>query len=330
MSAVFKLDNCLLWCNPDLYCMISRYFVLVVLSLVLLVAVDHHLSKLNRFVMSSGLLRPASMELSPFKTVSVKLEIIVQKWRKCLFLFALLTQLGWRWSDLQREPQQHNLPSIFHQNEDGTFCLRCSRHSACLFCCRLGWCVNCVRHSSSKCRASDAWRKVTWLYFLLFFHKFFIAFFVIVLDVLIAGDLRLEYAQSTWGFLFRGPPGSWLHLSCLRRGNWRSLDNDCCRGMSIVMILTTSSKHLFPVRWWGHLVAPRLITMALLVALEGRSSHERFGASQWWHWLRPLRSVMALIVPIAIGNSLIACYCLLQLCLVPMLASCSQLGFLID
>jgi hypothetical protein len=70
MSAVFKLDYCLLWCNPDLYRMISSYFVLVVLSLVLL-AVDHHLSKSNGFVMSSGLLRSASMELSPFKTVSV-------------------------------------------------------------------------------------------------------------------------------------------------------------------------------------------------------------------------------------------------------------------
>jgi hypothetical protein len=31
MSAVLKLDNCLLWCNPDLYRTISRYFVLVVL-----------------------------------------------------------------------------------------------------------------------------------------------------------------------------------------------------------------------------------------------------------------------------------------------------------
>ncbi len=88
MSAVFKLDNCLLWCNPDSYCTIPRYFVLVVLSLILL-AVDRHLSKLNGFVTSSGLLRSASMESSPIKTVSVKLEIA-----KCLFLFALLTQLG--------------------------------------------------------------------------------------------------------------------------------------------------------------------------------------------------------------------------------------------
>ncbi len=35
VSAVFKLDNSLLSCNPDSYCTISRYFVLVVLLLVL-------------------------------------------------------------------------------------------------------------------------------------------------------------------------------------------------------------------------------------------------------------------------------------------------------
>jgi hypothetical protein len=38
---------------------------------------------------------------------------------------------------------------------------------------------------------------------------------------------------------------------------------------------------------------------------------------------------MALIVPIAIGNGVAACCCLSQLCLVPMLALSSQLGFLI-
>jgi hypothetical protein len=89
MSAVFKLDNCLLWCNPDSYCTISRYFVLVVL---------HYSSTSNgpSFVkierihdVIKPILRSASMESSPIKTESVKLEIIVQKRRKCLFLFAL-------------------------------------------------------------------------------------------------------------------------------------------------------------------------------------------------------------------------------------------------
>ncbi len=71
MSVFLNLDNYLLRCNPDLYCTISRCFVLIVLSLVLL-AVDRHLSKLNGFVMSSGLLKSASMESSPMKMVSVK------------------------------------------------------------------------------------------------------------------------------------------------------------------------------------------------------------------------------------------------------------------
>ncbi len=43
--------------------------------------------------------------------------------------------------------------------------------------------------------------------------------------------------------------------------------------------------------------------------------------NQWWLW--------SLIVPIVIGNGIIACCCLLQLCLVPMHALSSQLGFLI-
>ncbi len=170
---------------------------------------------------------------------------------------------------------------------------------------------------------------VTWLYFLLFFCKFCNVCFVVVLDILIMGDLRHEYAQSAWGFLFRGPPGYWLHSSCLRRGDWCFFDNDCCHGMSIVVILTMSSWRLCCICWQGRLVAPWLIATALLVALEGHSSCKHFGASQWWHQLRPLQSLMALIVPIAIGNGVVACCCLLQLCLFPTLVSCSQLGFLI-
>ncbi len=110
------------------------------------------------------------MELSPIKTVSVKLEIIVQKWRKRLFLFTLLTQLGCWWSGLQREPQQHNLPSFFYQNEDGNLCFCCCCCSACLFCCCLG------RHQSIVCVACPAsvacvtrGASVTWLHFYCFF-----------------------------------------------------------------------------------------------------------------------------------------------------------------
>jgi hypothetical protein len=59
-----------------------------------------------------------------------------------------------------------------------------------------------------------------------------------------------------------------------------SCDNDCCLGMSIVVILTTSSPCLCRVCWQGRLVAPRIIAKALLVALDERSSRECFGASQ--------------------------------------------------
>jgi hypothetical protein len=216
------------------------------------------------------------MELSPIKMVSVKLEIVVQEWRKRLFLFALLTRLGCQWSDLQREPQQHNLPSIFYQNEDVNFLSSVLSSQLMLVLLLLGMVsVDCVHCSSSECRTHDAWRKVTWLYVLLFFHKFFIACFVVVLNVHVAKDLRHEYAQFAWGFPFRGPPGSWLRSSCLHRGNWHSFDNDCHCGMSVVMILTMSSWRLCCVCWQGRLVASRLIATALLVTLEGHSSRER-------------------------------------------------------
>ncbi len=139
MSAVFKLDNCLLWCSPDSYRTISRYFIgknwkiprfsdfhLENASPVLIpmwgkskssqvwylpfppyfirgtspLAVDGpSFVKIERIRdIIRPILRSASMESSPIKTVSVKLEIAVQKWRKSLFLFALLTRLGSWWS----------------------------------------------------------------------------------------------------------------------------------------------------------------------------------------------------------------------------------------
>ncbi len=268
------------------------------------------------------ILRSASMESSSIKTVSVKLEIVVQKWRKRLFLFTLLTQLGHRWSVLQREPQQHNLPSIFYQNEIGNLCLRCCRCSLRLLCCCSGrhQSIVCVAHPTSVAHVTRG-TIVTWLLFYCC-TQVFISCFVVVLDVLVTGDLWHEYAQSAWGFLFRGPPDFCLHLLCFRCGNWRSFDDDCRRRMSIVMILTMSSRLLCRVHWQGRLVAPRLIATALLVALAGGSSREHFGASQWWRQSRPLRSLMALIGPIAIGDGVVACCCLSQLCLVPTLASC--------
>ncbi len=165
--------------------------------------------------------------------------------------------------------------------------------------------------------------------FFIVLHKFFILCFVVVLDVLVTGDLRHEYAQSAWGLLFRGPPDFCLRSSRFRRGDWRSFDNDCCHGMSIVVILTTSSRLTCRVCWQGRLVAPRLIATTLLIELAGRSSRERFGASQWWRRSRPSRSLMALIGPITIGDGVVACCCLSRLCLVLRLASFSQLGFLI-
>ncbi len=246
---------------------------------------------------------------------------------KPLFLFALLTQLGSRWSDLQGTTQQHNLPSIFVSKWRWQFLSSLLSLQLALVLLSLGTTsVDCLHHSSSKCCACDAWCKCHMTVFFIVFCEFIIACFVVVLDVLVAGDLRYEYALSTWGFLFRGPPGSWLHSLCLHCSNWCSFDGDCCHVMSIVVILTTSSWRFCHVCWQGRLVAPRMIATALLIALEELLSQERFCPSQWWHWLHPLG--WSLIMPITIDDGFVACCCLLQLCLVPMLALCSQLGFL--
>ncbi len=172
---------------------------------------------------------------------------------------------------------------------------------------------------------------ITWLYFLLFFCKFFMVCFVVDLNVVVAGDLRHEFAQFAWGFPFRGPPGFWLCSSRLHPGNWCSIDNDCHCVMSIVVILTMFSQRLCCICRQGRLVAPRLISMVLLVRLEQLLSWEHFCPSQRWHWLCLWQSMMALIMPIAIDDVGVACCCLLRLCLVPTLASCLQLqlGFLI-
>ncbi len=160
--------------------------------------------------------------------------------------------------------------------------------------------VNCVSCSSSKCCGCDAWRKCHVVVFFIVFSWVLHRMFCFDINVLVAGDLRHEYAQSTWGFPFRGPPGYWLHLSRLCHGNWHSFDNDCCRGMSIVVM---SSRRLCPVHWQGRLLVLRLIATALLVALEGRLSHERFVASQWWRWSYPSNQWWLCLCPLRLATA---------------------------
>ncbi len=80
--------------------------------------------------------------------------------------------------------------------------------------------VDCVRCLSSKCHARDVWRKCHVAAFSIVLHKFFISCFVVVLNVLVTGDLRHEYAQSARGFLFRGPPD----CCCVCRASVAAID----------------------------------------------------------------------------------------------------------
>jgi hypothetical protein len=81
MSAVFILDNSLLFCNTMsvlvLNSMVSKLLVFLILKGS--TGADHHMLKSNGFMMSSGLLRSASMESSPIKTVSIKLRSLSKK-----------------------------------------------------------------------------------------------------------------------------------------------------------------------------------------------------------------------------------------------------------
>ncbi len=227
--------------------------------------------------------------------VSVKLEIVVQKWRERLFLFGLLTWLGCRWAGLQREPQQHNLPSIFYQNEDGNLCLRCCHRSACLFCCCSGQgqlivCIACPTSVACVTRGAS----VTWLHFLLFLRKFFIVCFVVVLSVLVAGDLRHEYAQSTWGFLFRGPPGCCVHCACVA-----AID------APLMMIVIAGWVSLW-YSWWAHDAFVTFVNEATLWLCHGSPCHIRRTLISWALWNFTL---MASIASIAISDGFNRAHC---------------------
>ena len=52
--------------------------------------------------------------------------------------------------------------------------------------------VNCLHRSSSECCAHDTWQDCHVAAFFIVFCEFIIACFVVVLDVIVAGDLRHE------------------------------------------------------------------------------------------------------------------------------------------
>ncbi len=199
-------------------------------------------------------------------------------------------------SDLQREPQQHNLPSFFYQNEDGNFCLCCCHCSLRLLRCRSGWCqsIVCIACPASVLCMTHG-PSVTWLYVFIVFHEFFIACFVLI---------SMFSSPEIWGMNMPNLPEvsrleDLLVLGCVHcaviAAIHASCDDVCCCGMSIIVTLMRSSWRLCCICQQGRLVALRLIAMALLVRLEERSSCERFGTSQWWRWLSPLWSVLASI-----------------------------------
>ncbi len=147
----------------------------------------------------------------------------------------------------------------FYQNEDCNLCLCCCRCSACLFCCRSGWCqsIVCIACPASVARVMRG-ASVTWLYFLLFLCKFFITCFIVVLSVVVAGDLRHEYAQSAWGFLFRGNRDCCICPTCIAAID-APLTMIVIAGWVLLWYSQRSHDAFVTFVWQGRLVAsPRL------------------------------------------------------------------------
>ncbi len=202
----------------------------------------------------------------------------------------------------------------FHQNEDGNFCLCCCCRSLRLLWCHLGQrqLIVCVACPASVLRVTHG-TIVTWLFFYCFTQVLYLVF-CCCSRVLVAGDLRHEYAQSAWGFLFWGPPDCCLCLLHLRCGDWHSFDDDCCHGMSIGVIILTSSRRLCCVRRQGRLVAPRLIPTALLIALDGR------WLISWALWCF---TMMLSTMSIAISDGFQSCPLQLAMASLPVVACCN-------
>ncbi len=75
--------------------------------------------------------------------------------------------------------------------------------------------VDCVHCLSSECCTHDAWHKCHVATLFIVSSRVLYRMFFVVLGVLVAGDLKHEYAQSAWGFLFRGPPGCCVCRACI-------------------------------------------------------------------------------------------------------------------
>ncbi len=96
---------------------------------------------------------------------------------------------------------------------------------------------------------------------------------------------------------------SFLCLLSLRCSDWCSCDNNCCCGMSIVVILMTLSQHSCCICQQGRLVALRLTATAFLIAVERLIS-----------WVLWRLTMMALIVSITIGDGFNCVHCNWQYC----------------
>ncbi len=154
--------------------------------------------------------------------------------------------------------------------------------------------------------------------------SFFVCF--VVDPTSIMGDQGHEFAQSAWAFPCKASP-SYVCCACIVVidtpmpiivvAGWVMLWYSQCPHDALVAFVGKTT--LWLQGWLPWPSSSRLRGL----------SHERFGASRWWHWSRPSQSVMALTASIAIGVVAVTCCCLSQLRLALTLTSRSQLCFLL-
>ncbi len=130
------------------------------------------------------------------------------------------------------------------------FC-RCLRLSCCLGTVSLSLLVD----LAALCilRVSRAWHVSHVSWWLRCFYCLFLLIVFVNPDACVVGDQGLDFARSAWGFLSRNVL---LFVSTYRRcDDWRPCNDNCCREMSFVVILTTLSWRSCHLHWQGRLVA---------------------------------------------------------------------------
>ncbi len=216
-------------------------------------------------------------------------------------------------SDLWGTQQQHNQPSMFYQNEDGNFCLRCCCRRSCLFRCCSGRCqlIVCVARPASVAHVTRG-ASVMWLCFLLFFASS-------LLHVLLLFSTFLSW--EIWGINMPNIPEvsrleDLLFLGCVSCTCVAVLDAPLMMIVVAGWVLLWNSQRPHDVfvafvgkaalwlQGWLPWLSSSCSRVACLVSalVLHNDSIDCVHHDHWWLWLCPLQSTMMLLPVVACCN----------------------------